>query len=78
MPPWRACSRLAHPAKAPYDVIFVEGGVETIPDALQAQLADGGRLVAVGVDSRIGRAFLLHKGDGLIAPVTASRLRLPC
>jgi protein-L-isoaspartate(D-aspartate) O-methyltransferase len=53
-------------AKAPYDVIFVEGGVETIPDPLQAQLADGGRLVAVGVDRRVGRAFLLHKGNGLI------------
>jgi protein-L-isoaspartate(D-aspartate) O-methyltransferase len=35
------------PAAAPFDVILVEGGVETIPDALFAQLADGGRLVAV-------------------------------
>jgi protein-L-isoaspartate(D-aspartate) O-methyltransferase len=35
------------PAAAPFDVILVEGGVETIPDALFTQLADGGRLVAV-------------------------------
>jgi protein-L-isoaspartate(D-aspartate) O-methyltransferase len=54
------------PTKAPYDVIFVEGGVETVSDALQSQLAEGGRLVAVGVDRRVGRAFLLHKGDGQI------------
>jgi protein-L-isoaspartate(D-aspartate) O-methyltransferase len=52
------------PAKGPYDVIFVDGGVETVPDALQAQLAEDGRLVAVGDDRRIGRAFLLHRGEG--------------
>ena len=32
---------------APYDVILVEGGVEVIPESLLAQLADGGRLVAM-------------------------------
>lgn len=33
-------------AHAPYDVIVVSGGVNEIPDALVAQLAVGGRLVA--------------------------------
>ena len=32
---------------APYDVIFVNGGIEITPHALLAQLAEGGRLVAV-------------------------------
>jgi protein-L-isoaspartate(D-aspartate) O-methyltransferase len=35
------------PTKAPYDVILVNGAVETIPDALFSQLKQGGRLVAV-------------------------------
>jgi protein-L-isoaspartate(D-aspartate) O-methyltransferase len=35
------------PAAAPFDVILVEGGVEIMPDALFAQLSEGGRLVAV-------------------------------
>jgi protein-L-isoaspartate(D-aspartate) O-methyltransferase len=35
------------PAAAPFDVILVEGGVETMPDGLYAQLSKGGRLVAV-------------------------------
>jgi protein-L-isoaspartate(D-aspartate) O-methyltransferase len=35
------------PPAAPFDVILVEGGVETMPDALIAQLSEGGRLVAV-------------------------------
>jgi len=32
---------------APFDVIFVNGGVEFLPEILFAQLAEGGRLVAV-------------------------------
>ncbi|MCX5515088.1 protein-L-isoaspartate O-methyltransferase [Kaistia algarum] len=34
-------------AKAPYDVILIEGAVEVLPDALIAQLAEGGRIIAV-------------------------------
>lgn len=35
------------PDQAPYDVILINGAVERIPDALFAQLAEGGRLVTV-------------------------------
>jgi protein-L-isoaspartate(D-aspartate) O-methyltransferase len=38
-------------AAAPYDVIILNGGVETVPEQLLRQLADGGRLVGV-----VGRA----------------------
>lgn len=34
-------------AKGPFNVIVVEGAVDSVPDALFAQLSDGGRLVAV-------------------------------
>lgn len=34
-------------AQAPYDVIFINGAASEIPAELTAQLADGGRLVAV-------------------------------
>ena len=33
-------------AGAPYDLILIDGAVETVPDALIAQLAEGGRLAA--------------------------------
>ncbi|MBU0492827.1 MAG: protein-L-isoaspartate(D-aspartate) O-methyltransferase [Chloroflexi bacterium] len=36
---------LGWPASAPYDAILVTAGAPHIPSALQAQLADGGRLV---------------------------------
>jgi protein-L-isoaspartate(D-aspartate) O-methyltransferase len=50
------------PESGPYDVIIVEGEVASVPEALQAQLAEGGRLVAVirgrgvGVAHRFVRA----------------------
>lgn len=34
-------------AHAPYDVIFVEGAIEVIPDALIDQLSEDGRVVAI-------------------------------
>lgn len=34
-------------AEAPYDLIFINGSVEEIPEELLGQLRDGGRLVAV-------------------------------
>jgi protein-L-isoaspartate(D-aspartate) O-methyltransferase len=36
-----------YPAEAPYDLVFVNGSVEEVPEALIAQLREGGRLVAV-------------------------------
>ena len=52
------------PAKAPYDVIFVNGAVEVVPDALRAQLEDGGRLVAVVGRAPMGRAMLYRAVAG--------------
>ena len=65
------------PAKASYDVILIEGGVETVPDALRNQLGDGGRLVAIGVGGDIGHAFLLHKRGKLIARRDAFQASAP-
>lgn len=42
------------PDNAPYDVIVIEGGVETLPDALLAQLRDGGRIVALFMAGVLG------------------------
>jgi protein-L-isoaspartate(D-aspartate) O-methyltransferase len=36
-----------HPAKAPYDVIFLNGSLPAAPEDLLAQLKEGGRLVAM-------------------------------
>jgi len=48
---------------APYDVITVQGGVETVPEALLAQLKDGGRIGAVFMDGALGTAMIGYKGE---------------
>lgn len=55
-----------HKANAPYDVIFVNGAIETRPDALLAQLGEGGRLVAVVRTEGQGHAQLFLKEGGRI------------
>ena len=49
---------------APYDVITVQGGVETVPEALLAQLKDGGRIGAIFMDGPLGTAKIGFKSEG--------------
>jgi protein-L-isoaspartate(D-aspartate) O-methyltransferase len=51
-------------ADGPFDVIFVDGAVETVPEALLGQLAEGGRLVAVMQDGPQSRAHLFVRRGG--------------
>lgn len=50
----------------PYDVIMVQGGVEMVPEALMAQLKDGGRIGAVFMEGALGVARVGHKGNGRV------------
>jgi protein-L-isoaspartate(D-aspartate) O-methyltransferase len=51
---------------APYDVITVQGGVETVPEALLAQLKDGGRIGAIFMEGALGTAKVGYKNEGRV------------
>ncbi|MBA2587375.1 MAG: protein-L-isoaspartate O-methyltransferase [Alphaproteobacteria bacterium] len=51
--------------QGPFDVIFVNGAIEQVPETLLAQLAEGGRLVTVIKDGQ-SRAWLFLKQNGKI------------
>jgi protein-L-isoaspartate(D-aspartate) O-methyltransferase len=51
------------PQGAPYDVILMQGATEIAPDALLAQLADGGRLLAI-VGSGPVRKATIYRAAG--------------
>lgn len=53
-----------HEAGAPYDLILIDGAVEYIPEAIIAQLADGGRLGTALVDRGITRLVVGQKVAG--------------
>ena len=52
---------------APYDVILLDGAVEAVPEALTAQLAAGGRLVAIEKQGGFSRAVLLRKSGEVVS-----------
>lgn len=52
---------------APYDLIVVDGGIESVPDALVAQLRDGGRLTAGLIVQGVGRLAVGHKVGDLLS-----------
>jgi protein-L-isoaspartate(D-aspartate) O-methyltransferase len=51
------------PQRAPFDVIFLNGACDSRPEALLAQLKDGGRLVCVIREGAQGHAHLFVKGE---------------
>ena len=56
--------------EAPFDLIFCEGSVSSVPDSLFDQLSDnGGRLVSVIGDGNSAIATVFKKSEGLIAQV---------
>ena len=59
-----------YPASHPYDVILIEGSLEVMPSMLAAQLADGGRMVAVLGHGRAGRVAVWQRTAGSIGKRT--------
>jgi protein-L-isoaspartate(D-aspartate) O-methyltransferase len=55
-----------YPSQAPYDVIFIGGSVEQVPEALLAQLKDGGRLVVVEGRGNAGVASVYLKAGAIV------------
>jgi len=51
----------------PYDVILVEGAVERVPEAILAQLKDGGRIGCLFMDGALGTVRIGAKADGSVA-----------
>lgn len=55
------------PGHGPFDVIFINGAVEYIPEALLDQLAEGGRLVTVYRHDGLSRGYVMTKvADGSV------------
>jgi protein-L-isoaspartate(D-aspartate) O-methyltransferase len=54
------------PKHGPYDVILIEGAVERLPDALVAQLKDGGRIGVLFMEGALGVVRIGHKRDGQV------------
>lgn len=52
------------PEHGPYDAIMIEGGVEELPDGLNSQLKEGGRIACLFMEGRLGTVRIGYKVDG--------------
>ena len=52
---------------APYDLVLFDGSVEVVPEALLAQVGEGGRLVAIVGAGQTGRATVTVKSSGTVS-----------
>lgn len=52
--------------QGPYNVIFINGGVEELPEALTDQLSEDGRLICIMTQDGTGRAHLISRHGDLI------------
>lgn len=50
----------------PFDVLLVDGAVATLPQALVAQVKDGGRIAAIFVDGALGTCRIGHMAGGAV------------
>ena len=55
-----------HPSQAPYDVVLLVGAVDRTPPALLEQIGEGGRLVTVIDDGRVGKGTVFTRLHGVI------------
>jgi protein-L-isoaspartate(D-aspartate) O-methyltransferase len=65
------------PSQAPFDVILLAGAVDVVPPALLDQIGEGGRLVAVIDDGRVGKGTVLTRLHGVIGRQVLFDARIP-
>jgi protein-L-isoaspartate(D-aspartate) O-methyltransferase len=58
---------LSVPPAGPFDVVFVDGGVEVVPDSWGKVLAEGGRLCVVVLSGPMGTAQIMTKSGDVVA-----------
>ena len=58
---------LKAPPSGPFDIVFVDGGVENVPDSWGKVLAEGGRLCVVVLAGPMGTARTFTKSGDVVA-----------
>lgn len=66
-----------YPKQAPYDVILVNGAIESGLEALTAQLRDGGRLICIEYAGGVGHVRLYRCDGGMVSGRTVGDLAAP-
>lgn len=55
------------PHLGPFDVITIQGAIEALPEAIEAQLKEGGRIACIFMEGSLGVVRIGYKIDGAIS-----------
>lgn len=58
------------PDQGPFDVIFMDGGVEFVPRALLEQVKEGGRLATIMLEGNVGKGRIFTRLGGVVSART--------
>lgn len=64
------------PDGAPYDVLVIDGAVEEVPEALVAQIVDGGRVVTGLVENGVVRTCRGRVAEGVLGLVSLTDMEM--
>jgi protein-L-isoaspartate(D-aspartate) O-methyltransferase len=68
---------LVSPPKGPFDIVFVDGGIEVVPQSWTDVLADGGRLCVVMLAGAMGDAQVITKSGNVAVARTVFNAQVP-
>ena len=55
------------PKHGPYDLVFIQGAVEVLPDSIADQVKDGGRIIAIFQENALGQCRIGYKAHGKVS-----------
>jgi protein-L-isoaspartate(D-aspartate) O-methyltransferase len=54
------------PSRAPFSLIIIDGAIDAMPDAIVAQLEEGGRIITGGRDGAVARLMMGYKHNDAV------------
>ncbi|MFM9851669.1 MAG: protein-L-isoaspartate O-methyltransferase family protein [Sphingomonadaceae bacterium] len=58
---------VGHSLNGPYDVIIIDGAIETLPQAIVDQCKNSGRLITAVIEGQLSRLSIGHKSGGAMS-----------
>lgn len=66
-----------YPKKAPYDVIFIHGSIEVLPDDISSQIRENGRIVTISNNNNVGNVVVFKKAGSFLDKINYFEISVP-
>tara|TARA_B110000438_G_scaffold289639_1_gene324427 strand:+ start:252 stop:923 length:672 start_codon:yes stop_codon:yes gene_type:complete len=66
-----------YPKKAPYDVIFINGSIDFLPEDISSQIHENGRIVTISNENNIGNVVVFKKAGKFVDKINYFEISVP-